>query len=351
MDRNYILKIGDNEIELEWGKKYIIGRSKKKSDIVVQDFSVSRIHAEITLGPEKVIIKDLNSSNGTFVNGKPVTSRVELKPGSKIRIGDSILVFEIKQPVSNGEGLSPEATVALEALKCKKCGKMLPKIGGRCECEEKESFDKIVAGKEEIPDLPDEIPRRDFEGVNPLEKTELVEGTSPFEQDITPQFSSEVIQKTQLLEEEVKDDKNTEVTYPSYGPRLASPIRRLFAVLIDSLVVVALSILVVFIAFFFFKNLPFISLISGAFGFLVSSIYFLIFWTMWGATPGKIVLNLVITTDEGVTPLPFKIALLRLIGIFISSVFFGLPFLLIFRKSRKTLHDSIAGTKVVTVKS
>lgn len=43
---------------------YIIGR---KGDIVINDKSVSRRHAQITISPTEIYLKDLNSSNGVFL--------------------------------------------------------------------------------------------------------------------------------------------------------------------------------------------------------------------------------------------------------------------------------------------
>lgn len=48
--------------------------------------SVSSHHAEILLKGADVVVKDLNSTNGTFINGEKVTEAV-LKPGQTVRFG------------------------------------------------------------------------------------------------------------------------------------------------------------------------------------------------------------------------------------------------------------------------
>jgi pSer/pThr/pTyr-binding forkhead associated (FHA) protein len=48
--------------------------------------SVSSHHCEILLRGNDVVVKDLNSTNGTFINGQPVTETV-LKPGQVLRLG------------------------------------------------------------------------------------------------------------------------------------------------------------------------------------------------------------------------------------------------------------------------
>jgi pSer/pThr/pTyr-binding forkhead associated (FHA) protein len=55
--------------------------------------SVSSHHAEILLRGDDIVIKDLNSTNGTFINGEKVTEQV-LKPGQILRFGSVELRLE-----------------------------------------------------------------------------------------------------------------------------------------------------------------------------------------------------------------------------------------------------------------
>ena len=57
------------------------------SDVVLADHRASREHARIHVRGEQVLLEDLNSRNGTFVNGARV-STVALGPDSRIGIGD-----------------------------------------------------------------------------------------------------------------------------------------------------------------------------------------------------------------------------------------------------------------------
>jgi Mg-chelatase subunit ChlD len=63
------------------------------NDIVVPSAAVSRYHAQIQCRGRNVEIKDVGSSNGTFVNGTNVRS-CPLEPGDRVRIGDIDLVYE-----------------------------------------------------------------------------------------------------------------------------------------------------------------------------------------------------------------------------------------------------------------
>ena len=74
----------------------ILGRLDT-NDIPVKDGKASREHAKIYKQGEQYAIVDLNSSNGTFVNGEKITKRI-LKSGDEIAIGTVRLVFELPEP-------------------------------------------------------------------------------------------------------------------------------------------------------------------------------------------------------------------------------------------------------------
>ncbi len=74
----------------------ILGRLDT-NDIPVKDGKASREHAKIYKQGEQYAIVDLNSSNGTFVNGEKITKRI-LKSGDEIEIGTVRLLFELPEP-------------------------------------------------------------------------------------------------------------------------------------------------------------------------------------------------------------------------------------------------------------
>jgi pSer/pThr/pTyr-binding forkhead associated (FHA) protein len=61
--------------------------------IMLEDSRVSRQHAAISMAGQHVVVRDLGSRNGTFVNGQRV-EKARLKPGDRIRIGASVIVVE-----------------------------------------------------------------------------------------------------------------------------------------------------------------------------------------------------------------------------------------------------------------
>lgn len=83
-----------------------IGRAPD-CDIVVQDVLASRTHARITPGPSGLMIEDLGSANGTFVNGHRI-SRDVLGEGAVVTIGNSDFTVTAGQLVPG----APAATVA-----------------------------------------------------------------------------------------------------------------------------------------------------------------------------------------------------------------------------------------------
>ncbi len=71
--------------------KFEIGRSHD-SDILLDDVTVSRKHAVLDKVGNDYIISDLNSLNGTYVNGE-IVNNSKLKNGDKIQIGKYIFLF------------------------------------------------------------------------------------------------------------------------------------------------------------------------------------------------------------------------------------------------------------------
>jgi pSer/pThr/pTyr-binding forkhead associated (FHA) protein len=73
-----------------------IGRAETNT-IVLPDACVSRHHARIDCTPERCVLHDCGSKNGTFVNGKRVQTHL-LAEGDEILVGDTEMRFEPAQP-------------------------------------------------------------------------------------------------------------------------------------------------------------------------------------------------------------------------------------------------------------
>ena len=82
------------------GKKFAAGSNPltfgrgDENDIVLSTSSASRLHAELRLEAAGYVLYDRGSTNGTWVNGAPVTVR-PLKSGDQIQIGDETFRFDV----------------------------------------------------------------------------------------------------------------------------------------------------------------------------------------------------------------------------------------------------------------
>lgn len=65
---------------------FIIGRLKGHADYILKNNAVGKIHAELTVSNGTFIVKDLNSRNGTYVNGKKIVSNVEHEIRNRDRV-------------------------------------------------------------------------------------------------------------------------------------------------------------------------------------------------------------------------------------------------------------------------
>jgi hypothetical protein len=70
-----------------------IGR--REGEIVIDDPEISRRHCTIAPGPSaEVVITDLSSTNGTWINGARILGPTVVRPGDEVRFGDSVCRFE-----------------------------------------------------------------------------------------------------------------------------------------------------------------------------------------------------------------------------------------------------------------
>ena len=95
-------KYQGGEFPLKMDREIIIGRSSDLDIVLVEDM-VSRKHAKIYTHNGQVIIQDLGSTNGTFVNGEKI-KRVRLREGDRILIGTSIIKLVTADGASAGAG-------------------------------------------------------------------------------------------------------------------------------------------------------------------------------------------------------------------------------------------------------
>ena len=71
----------------------VLGRGDQ-ADIQLQDTFASTQHARLAPHGDVIVLEDLGSTNGTYLNEEPLRGPQPLHPGDRIRIGDSSFTFE-----------------------------------------------------------------------------------------------------------------------------------------------------------------------------------------------------------------------------------------------------------------
>jgi uncharacterized RDD family membrane protein YckC len=93
---SYVLRYGGREIPVSDGD-VVLGRSHS-AGIRVDEESVSRSHALLTLREGRAVIRDLGSSNGLFVAGRRVAGQAAVSDGDTIGLGSATLTFSVIPP-------------------------------------------------------------------------------------------------------------------------------------------------------------------------------------------------------------------------------------------------------------
>jgi hypothetical protein len=88
-----VLTLPDREVAMSAGER-VLGRDVT-CDIVVDDRSVSRNHAAIVVSTHSVIVRDLGSKNGTWVNGMRLATDRRLRHGDRLGLGAVVLPVRI----------------------------------------------------------------------------------------------------------------------------------------------------------------------------------------------------------------------------------------------------------------
>jgi transcriptional regulator with GAF, ATPase, and Fis domain len=96
-----------------------IGRDAS-SQLCIPDHLISRRHCAVELADGQCTLRDLGSSNGTYVNGMPVRER-RLVHGDRIRAGDSVLLFLLadadrSEPAPGSPGTTDDRTRLIAAI-------------------------------------------------------------------------------------------------------------------------------------------------------------------------------------------------------------------------------------------
>lgn len=108
MSRLVVISNGLAGLSHELGGHWVtIGRDNKNAFQIVER-SVSNQHCEVLLRGNELVVRDLRSTNGTFIGGKTISEAV-LQPGQTLRLGLVELRLEITEPAAAAAGASSPA--------------------------------------------------------------------------------------------------------------------------------------------------------------------------------------------------------------------------------------------------
>lgn len=123
----WFLEFEGRRVELRPGE-YTLGRSRG-CGVVLRDPSVSRGHALLSVRGGAVTLQDLQSSNGTYVNGRRLDAEARLAAGDRVILGETELFLRRAEPGSDDGAGAPAAE---PGLFCPSCGSPLPAGARAC---------------------------------------------------------------------------------------------------------------------------------------------------------------------------------------------------------------------------
>ena len=106
--------------------KTTIGRLEDNA-FQIAEASVSSHHCEILLKGGDVIVRDLNSTNGSFINGQPITEAT-LKPSQILRLGQVEVRLESDTPAASQKKVLDHTQVVPQGIKMDELGQS-PRAG------------------------------------------------------------------------------------------------------------------------------------------------------------------------------------------------------------------------------
>lgn len=343
------LTSGDQSVERELpadGAPLTLGRAEDNT-WPLDDQAASRRHAQIAFTAEGYVLQDLGSSNGTWVNRSRVERHV-LVDGDEITIGGSTLVFT--EPATN------EATVLVDMAD-------LPDRPAPPPEKPKAAPPPPAPPKSPPPPAPERTPSEPAPAApQPAPPAAAAAPVAPAIRRssaarVAPSGAADWKAKVEALLgaytawlAQTPDPPRPEAGQPAgFAPRLgAYLVDAVIAFVLTFAVMLPFTLLGALIGSRVAFLAALLSLVGWLLGMAVSIAYLLIPWAQVGVTPGKRLLGLRIVRGDGVEPLGYGKAAVRMVGYMVSGLVFCAGFIMIaFTKENRGLHDMIADTKVV----
>jgi pSer/pThr/pTyr-binding forkhead associated (FHA) protein len=143
-----------NEVELREGSM-LIGRLPE-CDLMIDDALVSRMHARLSVRDDAVVVEDMHSTNGIYVNGMRITHSAVLREGDRLLIGTTeISLFEAR-PTARVAPLriKRDATPSLAAPRVPSFGPARAPMPTTLPAKQRESFGRLDLHLEDLPRNP-----------------------------------------------------------------------------------------------------------------------------------------------------------------------------------------------------
>jgi pSer/pThr/pTyr-binding forkhead associated (FHA) protein len=78
-------------VVFELGDEVTVGRASGCQVSLADDTTVSQLHARVFRRDGKLLVEDLGSTNGSFLNRRPVTGAMPLRRGDRLQFGQTVL--------------------------------------------------------------------------------------------------------------------------------------------------------------------------------------------------------------------------------------------------------------------
>ncbi len=371
------LELGDRRLTLSPGER-TVGRSHR-CDLVVDERSVSRVHAMISWSGGRLSVQDLNSSNGTYINGDLLRGEADLYDGDEVLLGERLLRVR-RVPGTQSERIPvDELTAAVDerftehhtsplsarrpegpprSERSSASERKDPSPGGDSEAElALEPRTSVYLPTDLFRVQPETEPLQAVEGVldamnesgsnaellSPIDFGDPLPHQLPVPPTARPiPVPSAAPAPTSTLPSVAPPG----LVNPSALPPPAEFLSRLVAGLLDLVFLIALTLMVSYLRGGM-VTADGRSLAAG-FALLFGSSALVASWVVWGATPGQRIVGLEVCDDRGQSPLTTSRALRRWVGLVVTVVTLGLGFFsMLFHRDELALHDLISRTRVI----
>jgi pSer/pThr/pTyr-binding forkhead associated (FHA) protein/uncharacterized RDD family membrane protein YckC len=391
----YVLSAEGREIDLSDGE-VTLGRSRT-STVRLEHESVSRSHALLTFDRGEAVVKDLASSNGTFVGGKRISRETRLVNGDRLQLGAAVIDVKILSPNVPSERTAlmsadqlpdasprPPSPITYEPVP----GVTNPGLAAPAPpavpdpMSASELFRDIDRPHLPEPSLvvdvfppmggaPDEVstiapPLRPPSG--PSEPAPAPPAPPRELADFSIRLNDAEKASRAAIGERAANLRDRRLAIPNAGPRnAASPFARLLAALVDAVILAAINVLLfapVFLIDYFrselqtrdaapdwaFRSITGLSILLAV---LANVLYVVGGWAWRGRTPGKSLLGLAVvkrgaTSGHGIG---WPSAFVRAVVCVLAGLPLGLGWAwAFFEKERRAFQDLAAGTWVIRVR-